>query len=70
VQSGDTLLTIALAFETSTEALQELNGIVNPRFLQIGQELIIPASNVAAETPPTPTATPLPLGNPKILSNQ
>ncbi len=61
VQAGDTLLSIAIDFDRSTEAIQEANGIVDPRFLQIGQELIIPAPAADEETPPTPTPTPLPL---------
>jgi len=61
VQSGDTLLDIAIRFDRTTEAIQAANGIVDPRFLQIGQQLIIPppAGNLAE--PPTPTPTPPPL---------
>lgn len=61
VQSGDTLLSIAIAFDISTELLQEANGITDPRFLQIDQALVIPPPEQDEETPPTPTATPLPL---------
>ncbi len=61
VQSGDTLLSIAIQFDRSTELIQEANGIVDPRVLQIGQELIIPAPVEEEEEPPTPTPTPLPL---------
>lgn len=61
VQSEDTLLSIALQFDISTELLQEANGLVDPRFLQRGQELIIPASKTEEEAAPTPTPTPLPL---------
>ena len=61
VQSGDTLLSIAIAFDTSTEAIQEINGIIDPRFLQIGQELIIPQPTTGEEAAPSPTPTPLPL---------
>jgi LysM repeat protein len=61
VQPGDTLLKIALQFDRSGEAIQETNGIVDPRFLQIGQTLIIPPAKEGPDNPPTPTATPLPL---------
>ncbi|MBN1991244.1 MAG: DUF3426 domain-containing protein [Anaerolineae bacterium] len=61
IQSGDTLLDIAIRFERSTEAIQEANGIVDPRFLQIGQELIIPPPKEDPTDPPTPTPTPPPL---------
>jgi len=61
VQPGDTLLKIALQFDRSNEAIQEANGIVDPRFLQIGQRIIIPPSQEIPETPPTATPTPLPI---------
>jgi LysM repeat protein len=61
VQSGDTLLAIAAKFGISAEAIQETNGIVDPRRLQIEQELIIPRPEEEAEQPPTPTPTPPPM---------
>jgi len=61
VQSGDTLLAIAAEFGMSSEAIQEANGIIDPRRLQIGQELIIPRRETDAEQPPTPTPTPPPM---------
>ena len=61
VQSGDTLLDIAIRFDQTTEAIQEANGIVDPRLLQIGQQLIIPPPEEGVENPPTPTPTPPPL---------
>ena len=42
IQSGDTLLAIAAEFGVPSEAIQEANGIIDPRRLQIGQSLIIP----------------------------
>jgi murein DD-endopeptidase MepM/ murein hydrolase activator NlpD len=61
VQPGDTLLKIAIQFDRSTDVIQEANGIVDPRFLQIGQELVIPPPQLDPESPPTPTPTPPPL---------
>lgn len=61
VQAGDTLLDIAIRFDRSTEAIQTANGIVDPRLLQIGQELIIPPPEGNPAEPPTPTPTPPPL---------
>jgi murein DD-endopeptidase MepM/ murein hydrolase activator NlpD len=61
IQPGDTLLKIAIQFNSTTESIQEINGIADPRFLQIGQILIIPPSEESADTPPSPTPTPLPL---------
>lgn len=42
VQSGDTLLDIALKFGVTVTALAAANNIETPYFLSIGQELIIP----------------------------
>lgn len=60
VQSGDTLLAIAAKFDVAAEAIQEANGIIDPRRLQIDQELVIPRPEVEPEQPPTPTPTPPP----------
>jgi LysM repeat protein len=61
VQSGDTLLAIAAEFGVSAEAIQEANGIIDPRRLQIEQELVIPRPEEDEEQPPTPTPTPPPV---------
>ncbi|GAB4536438.1 MAG: hypothetical protein Kow0063_21950 [Anaerolineae bacterium] len=61
VQSGDTLLAIAAQFGVSAEAIQEANGIIDPRRLQIGQQLVIPSPEADEEQPPTPTPTPPPM---------
>ena len=61
VQSGDTLLGIAIAFDISAEAIQTANGIIDPRSLQIDQVLIIPDPEDENGDQPTPTATPLPV---------
>jgi LysM repeat protein len=64
VQEGDTLGAIAFQYGVSVEAIQAANGIENPQFLRISQELIIPtggdADNAAASLL-LPTPTPLPL---------
>ena len=62
IQSGESLGAIAERFNVSVAALQEANGILDPRALQIGQELVIP-SEEEAETAEdvTPTPTPMPL---------
>jgi LysM repeat protein len=51
VQPGDTLLGVAIAFDTTTEALAAVNGIDEEDFLQLGQPIVIPPT-------PTPTITP------------
>jgi LAS superfamily LD-carboxypeptidase LdcB len=42
VQPGDTLFSIAQQFGTTVEAIAEANGIDDPDFITVGQELIIP----------------------------
>lgn len=59
VQQGDNLLAIAKKYGVTAEAIQDANGILDPRRLQIGQELLIPMDEAALTTPPTPTATPM-----------
>jgi LysM repeat protein len=60
IQQGDTLLDVAARFQVSASDIQEVNGITDPRLLQIGQEIIIPAAGIAAEVG-TPTPTPMPV---------
>ncbi len=60
VASGESLLTIANAFDVSVAALQETNGILDPRTLQIGQQLIIPREEELVRTENS-TATPTPM---------
>jgi LysM repeat protein len=61
VQTGESLLTIATQYQVSVAALQDANGILDPRTLQVGQQLIIPGPEEAEEAIIlAPTATPLP----------
>jgi len=60
VRRGDTLLGIAIQYGISVQALQEANGILDPRRLQLGQELIVPQDDASLlGGPPTPTPTPV-----------
>ncbi len=43
IQEGDVLLAIAAEYETTVEAIMIANNIADPRTLQIGQKLFIPA---------------------------
>ena len=43
IQKGDVLLTIAAEYDTTVEAIMIANNISDPRSLQIGQRLFIPA---------------------------
>ncbi len=61
VQAGDTLLGIAHRYGISLAALQEANGIIDPRSLQVGQRLVIPREAlVQSQGTPVPTPTPVP----------
>jgi len=42
VRSGDTMYNIANFFGTSITAIQELNGISDPRLIRVGQVLLLP----------------------------
>jgi LysM repeat protein len=53
VQSGETLMSIALLYDTDVETLRRLNFLPDD-VIQVGQRLIVPI------TPPTPTPTPAP----------
>lgn len=67
VQQGDSLYGIALEFGVSTEDLMRANGLVDPNFLVVGQELFIPVGGLPP-APPTPTDTPIPFEPPTPLS--
>jgi LysM repeat protein len=64
IASGDTLYSIAFEYGVNPDALQAANGIEDPRFLSIGQELIIPTgeeddSGTSNLLLPTPTPAPI-----------
>ncbi|NLE99916.1 MAG: LysM peptidoglycan-binding domain-containing protein [Anaerolineales bacterium] len=64
VQKDDSLYSIAFEYGISPDLLQSANNIEDPRFLSIGQELVIPAEQETADTTSDlllPTPTPLPL---------
>jgi murein DD-endopeptidase MepM/ murein hydrolase activator NlpD len=55
VQAGDTLFAIAERFGTTIAAIQEANGISDPRALAVGTRLVIPGA--VPQNVVTPTAT-------------
>jgi LysM repeat protein len=61
IKKGDLLGAIAKEYGVSVEAIQEVNGISDPRRLRIDQEIIIPPPKVTGDPTPLPTPTPLPL---------
>jgi LysM repeat protein len=60
IRKGDTPLGIANQFGVSLRELQDTNGIVDPRALRVGQELIIPEKTELLDDSPTVAPTPLP----------
>jgi hypothetical protein len=42
VLPGETLASIAEAYDVAVEAILELNGLANPNVIEVGQELLIP----------------------------
>lgn len=56
VQFGDTLSRIARLFNTTVETVAQMNGIVNPNQIQVGQQLNIPGP----PPPPEPVPTEVP----------
>jgi len=61
VQTGDSLIAIASRYNVSASALQDVNGILDPRSLQIGQKILIPPEKKAGlNTRPSLFPTPLP----------
>lgn len=72
IGDGQSLLSIANQYNVSVAALQEANGILDPRTLQIGQQLIIPReeeAQVAADATPTPTPLPVTIENLHFTEN-
>ncbi len=72
VQSGDNLSSIASKFEVSLEDLMRANGLTDPDYVLVGQELLIPIGGLPLATPtftpmPVPTDTPLPFNPPTSL---
>ena len=61
IKKGDTLLPIAREYGVTVKAIQDANGISDPRRLWIGQEIIIPAVEGEGEPTTVPTPTPVAL---------
>ncbi len=61
IKKGDTLLAIARQFGVTVKALQEINGITDPRRLRISQEITIPVKEGESKPTIVPTPTPVAL---------
>jgi LysM repeat protein len=72
IAAGQSLLTIANQYNVTIASLQEANGILDPRMLQVGQQLIIPREEealVAVDSTPTPTPLPVAIENLHFTEN-
>lgn len=58
VRPGDSLASIASAFNTDYLTLAEMNGLPNPDILTVGQVLRVPAPPTPAEAPPPAESSP------------
>ena len=58
VRPGDSLASIASAFNTNYLTLAEMNGLPNPDILTVGQVLRVPAPPTPAEAPPPAASSP------------
>ncbi len=64
VQSGDTISGLALRYDVPEGDIIAANQLVNPNFLQVGMELVIPVGGLSQATAtftPAPTATDTPI---------
>jgi len=52
VQPGDTLYSIAQQYDTTPEAISQVNGLVNPNQIVVGQELKIPTPSEGSSNRP------------------
>jgi LysM repeat protein len=64
VQSGESLLGIALQYDTSVEIIMAANNIADAQWIFAGQELIIPLGTPTPVPTPTPRPTPTPTPGP------
>lgn len=73
IASGESLLSVAGQYGVSVAALQDANGILDPRYLQIGQQLIIPRPEEVEDAESqslTPTPTPYPMEVQNVYFNE
>ena len=64
VKRGDTMLGIALFYGVELAALKAANPTVDPQFMSIGTQLVIPLIGTETTTEPTPTPLPLIVNSP------
>lgn len=67
VQPGDNLFRIALRYNLTVETLARYNNILNPAYIQVGQEIRIPPVNAAPDGPTPAPVTPI-AGQPPVTT--
>jgi len=67
VQSGDTLLDIALRYDTTVDAISAVNPEANLDLIFPGQSLVVPLATPTPTATPTATLTPTPTSGPPHL---
>ena len=69
VQEGDTLSGIAAAYGLPVTAIMQVNGIVDPNRIEVGQILELPlASEIVSTTLPPVTTAPGPVASPPFTT--
>jgi LysM repeat protein len=58
VKSGETLISIAIDYDTSVEAILDANDLDSPDLIYVGQQIIVPLMPPTATPTLTPTVTP------------
>lgn len=53
VQPGETMYRISLRYNVTVDAIAQANDIVNPWFIYVGQELVIPSGGGGTSAPPS-----------------
>ncbi|MBU0493132.1 MAG: LysM peptidoglycan-binding domain-containing protein [Chloroflexi bacterium] len=51
VRQGDTLWSLAIAYDTTVEVIAQRNGLANPNLIYVGQQLVIPKGVAPTPTP-------------------
>ncbi|MGD9030099.1 MAG: LysM peptidoglycan-binding domain-containing protein, partial [Anaerolineae bacterium] len=64
VKPGESLLSIARAYDAEPERMQAVNGLDDADQIGVGQTLILPLTGPAATRTPVPTDTPVPTPTP------
>lgn len=68
VQSGETLISIAIDYDTSVEAILDANDLDSPDLIYAGQQIIVPLMPPTVTPTLTPTATPSSTPGPPIAA--